>query len=229
MSAPVKERIAWSDQHDESPAGAIDMQVILGELQYWWKFAVPVAVVLSLLAVGLVLLFAKPKYTASTWLIIREKPEYLLNPHVMEDPRKFVLNQMELLRSPPVIDPVANKPEVFAAPELASGDPAERLRRLLKVRAQGQSDFFVIEFTSEIPEKAALVVNGWKQPSPGSRSSGPTSSSSSNGSATRCRKRQRPSPASILTPPNHRARRSESRTRSVRCRARSSMPRLNMP
>jgi succinoglycan biosynthesis transport protein ExoP len=159
MSAPVKERIAWSDQHDESPAGAIDMQVILGALQYWWKFAVPVAVVLSLLAVGLVLLFAKPKYTASTWLIIREKPEYLLNPHVMEDPRKFVLNQMELLRSPPVIDPVANKPEVFAAPELASGDPAERLRRLLKVRAQGQSDFFVIEFTSEIPEKAALVVN----------------------------------------------------------------------
>jgi succinoglycan biosynthesis transport protein ExoP len=146
---------------DESGIGPLDVNTVLCAVRYWWRIAAPLAVVLAIVAAGLVAYLSKPKFTAAAWLIIREKPEYLLNPQVMEDPRKFVQNQMELLRSPPVIDPVANKPEVYAAPELASGmgDPAERLRRLLQVRAQGQSDFFVIEFTSESPHKAALIVN----------------------------------------------------------------------
>ena len=111
-------------------------------------------------AAAVIALIDEPKYTASAWLIIREKPEYLLNPQAMDDPRKFVLNQMELMRSPPVIDPVANQPEIASAPELGGrGDPADRLRRLLRIRAMGQSDFFVIEFTSKKPRTAALVVN----------------------------------------------------------------------
>ena len=159
MSSRIHELPALQGEVDESAAGSLDMQVLTSAVQYWWKIAVPTAIVLAAAAAGLVVYISKPQYTASSWLIIREKPEYLLNPHVMEDPRKFVQNQMELMRSPPVIDPVANKPEVFATPELSIGDPAERLRRQLKVRAQGQSDFFVIEFTSEQPQKAALIVN----------------------------------------------------------------------
>jgi capsular exopolysaccharide synthesis family protein len=159
MSDRVRELPAWSQDQEERPGGGIDMQLVLSAVQYWWKLALPVALVLAALAAGLVAYISKPQYTASAWLIIREKPEYLLNPAVMEDPRKFVQNQMELMRSPPVIDPVANKPEVFATPELRKGDPAERLRRLLKVNSKGQSDFFVIEFTSQSPAKAALIVN----------------------------------------------------------------------
>ena len=159
MSDRVRELAAWSQDQEDQPAGAVDMNLVLNAVHYWWKLALPVALVAAALAAGIVAYVSKPKYTASAWLIIREKPEYLLNPAVMEDPRKFVQNQMELMRSPPVIDPVANKPEVFATPELAKGDPAERLRRLLKVRSQGQSDFFVIEFTSQTPQKAALIVN----------------------------------------------------------------------
>ena len=144
---------------EEQAAEGLELQMVLGAVRYWWKIAAPLALVLAVIAVGLVVYLAKPQYTASSWLIIREKPEYLLNPHVMEDPRKFVQNQMELMRSPPVIDPVANQPEISAAPELSGGDPADQLRRQLKVRAQGQSDFFVIEFTSSVPHKAALIVN----------------------------------------------------------------------
>ncbi len=159
MSSPANEPAPWSQNSEENASAALDLPILLSAVQYWWRIAAPLAVVLAIVAVGLVAFLSKPKYTASSWLIIREKPEYLLNPHVMEDPRKFVQNQMELMRSPPVIDPVANKPEVFATPELATGDPAEGLRRLLKVRSQGQSDFFVIEFTSVMPQKSALVVN----------------------------------------------------------------------
>ena len=144
---------------EEEGLRGLDWPTLLSAVRYWWRIAAPLAVVLAAIAVGLVVYFSKPQYTASAWLIIREKPEYLLNPQAMEDPRKFVQNQMELMRSPPVIDPVANKPEVFATPELAAGDPAELLRRKLKVRSQGLSDFFIIEFTSAVPHKAALIVN----------------------------------------------------------------------
>jgi len=150
---------AWNDGADENPSSSLDTETVVSALRYWWRVAAPVGLVLAAFAAGLVAYYAKPQYTAAAWLIIREKPEYLLNPQVMEDPRKFVQNQMELMRSPPVIDPVANKPDVSATPELTGGDPAERLRRLLKVRSQGQSDLFVIEFTSRSPEQAALIVN----------------------------------------------------------------------
>jgi succinoglycan biosynthesis transport protein ExoP len=144
---------------EDTGVGALDLNSMFSAVRYWWRVAAPLAAVLAIGAAGVVAYLSKPQFTAAAWLIIREKPEYLLNPHVMEDPRKFVQNQMELMRSPPVIDPVANKPEVFATPELSTGDPAEQLRRLLRVRSQGQSDFFVIEFTSEAPQKAALIVN----------------------------------------------------------------------
>lgn len=145
---------------DENSSGQpLDLHVVLTALRYWWKLSLPTALVLVAIAVTGVIYFSRPKYTAAAWLIIREKPEYLLNPQAMEDPRKFVQNQMELLRSPPVIDPVANKPDVFSTPELAGGDAAEQLRRLLKIQSKGQSDFFVIEFTSQAPQKAALIVN----------------------------------------------------------------------
>lgn len=149
-----------NQEADDSPGQPLDFQFVLIAVRYWWKVAVPLAIVLGLVAGGLTAWFSKPQYTASAWLIIREKPEYLLNPHVMEDPRKFVQNQMELMRSPPVIDPVANKPAVFSTPELAKGDPAERLRRQLKIKPMGQSDFFVLEFTSVDPRKAVMIVNG---------------------------------------------------------------------
>lgn len=159
MSQRSLESTAGSHESDDGAAGSLDVNVVLSAIQYWWRIAAPLAIVLGAVAAGVVAYVSQPQYTAAAWLIIREKPEYLLNPQVMEDPRKFVQNQMELMRSPPVVDPVANKPEVFAAPELAVGDPAERLRKLLKVRSQGQSDFFVIEFTSASPQKAALIVN----------------------------------------------------------------------
>jgi len=160
MSGSTLDRLpALASPDEDSGAQSLDLQAALTGVRYWWKLAAPAAIVLASVAMVAVAYLSKPKYTAATWLVIREKPEYLLNPQVTEDPRKFVQNQMELMRSPLVLDPVANKPEVVATPELAGGNTAERLQKLLKIQAKGQSDFFVIEFTSQEPRKAALVVN----------------------------------------------------------------------
>src|SRR5207249_7938680 len=56
--------------------------------------------------------------------------------------------------------PVASDAGVATTPELTRElDPVGFLRKNLRVRALGKSDFFEVTFTSRSPEKAALVVN----------------------------------------------------------------------
>ena len=130
MSA--SERADLSDSGDGA-LGQLDGAAMLAAVRYWWRLAVPTAFVLAVAAAAVVVYVSKPQYTAASWLIIREKPEYLLNPQVMDDPRKFVQNQLELMRSPPVVDPVANQPDVFATPELAQ----ELIARLARSGVSG--------------------------------------------------------------------------------------------
>jgi len=107
-----------------------------------------------------VCLLTKPQYTASRWLLIRERPIVLVQNSLVDDSKKFVENQVELLRSTPVLEPVVSNPAVATTPELAGElDPVESLRKRLRVRAIGNSDFFEIVFTSQSPEKAALIVD----------------------------------------------------------------------
>src|SRR5262245_22696227 len=103
-SRPLDRLPALPAPEEDSAAQPLDLQVVLTAIRYWWKLALPVAAVLATVAIVAVVYLSKPRYTSSAWLVIREKPEYLLSPQAMEDPRKFVLNQMELMRSPPVID-----------------------------------------------------------------------------------------------------------------------------
>jgi capsular exopolysaccharide synthesis family protein len=124
----------------------------------WWKFATPIGLVLAALAGAAVIQLVKPVYTAATWVEIRERPDIFRGVDGGDDHRKFVQNQVELMKSPLVLDSVAAIPAVANTPELADGEPGPALRRLLKIRSQGQSDFFVIEFTSVSPEKAALIT-----------------------------------------------------------------------
>ncbi|HEX5105617.1 MAG TPA: polysaccharide biosynthesis tyrosine autokinase [Pirellulaceae bacterium] len=155
-----------SDPTQKSAAAAAEggsqfrVQTIFIALRCWWKIAAPLGIVLAVSAAAGVYFFSKPQYTASAWLIIRDRPPFLLESQFAEDPKKAVENELELMRSPPVIDPVASIPAVASTPEIArERHPAQALRKLLKIRALGRSDYFVIEFTSEDPERAALIVN----------------------------------------------------------------------
>jgi succinoglycan biosynthesis transport protein ExoP len=144
---------------DGSGVPGLNIHTVLNALRCWWKIAAPIGVVLAVTAAIAVKQFVQPTYTAATWIEIHERPEVIFSAAGPDDPRKFVQNQLELLKSPIVLDSVAAIPAVASTPELAdAGEPAQVLRRLLKIRAQGQSDFFVIEFTSVSAEKAALIT-----------------------------------------------------------------------
>ena len=136
------------------------VQTILIALRCWWKIAAPVGIVLAVGAAAAIYFTSKPQYIAEVWLRIPDKLPHLLESQWTEDPLKMVQNQLELIRSPLVLDQVAADPKVANTPEIARElHPTYALRKLLKVSAKGRSDFFIITFTSEDPERAAYIVN----------------------------------------------------------------------
>ena len=128
----------------------------------WWTIALPLGIIFASCAAAVIYLQEIPRYTASHWLVIHERVEDLLPDARNDDSRKFVSNQMELLKSPPVLDPVAAQAAIVGTPELeGSGDRdiSGALRKQLRVTPKGQSEYFVVEFTSVDPIKAAAIVN----------------------------------------------------------------------
>ncbi len=144
----------------EATAPPFNLQTVLVALRCWWKAAVPAAVVLSAIAGTVVYFITPPTYTASAWLIIKANQENLLREQGQNDSVRFIANQTELIKSPPIVDPVASKPAVAATPEIArEPDLSQAIIRKVKIRSLSRSDFFVIEFSSTVPKQAALVAN----------------------------------------------------------------------
>lgn len=139
---------------------ALSPYTVLIALRCWWHLALPLGLLLASITAVVVHYTSVPTYTASAWVLIRERPINLITNSSQEDSRKYVQNQIELMRSPPVLDPVASEPSVASTPELADQlDPVMSLRNKLRIRSLGQSDYFEIVFTSKSPEKASLIVN----------------------------------------------------------------------
>src|SRR5262245_24488258 len=86
------------------------MQIVQIALRCWWKIAVPIGLVLAVSAMAATIKLVKPRYTASAWIEIRERPEAMLLSASGEDARKYVQNQVELIRSPLIVDGVAANP-----------------------------------------------------------------------------------------------------------------------
>ena len=136
------------------------IHTVLIAVRCWWHIALPLGVLLAAAAMVVVYYTFTPRYTAQAWVMIRTRAPIIVRDISPDDPQKFVQNQVELIRSPMVLDPVASDPGVASTPELADElDPVQYLRSNLRIRSQGGSDYYVIEFTSKSPEKAALIVN----------------------------------------------------------------------
>lgn len=137
-----------------------NVNTVLVALRCWWHIALPVGLLLALVAMVAVYYLTPPTYTASAWLYIREERPVLVTAAIQDDPRKFRFNQIELMKSPPILGPVTSNPVVANTPELLKEeDPVAYLRRSIRIRTLGESDYYLIEFTSTAPEKAKEIVN----------------------------------------------------------------------
>jgi uncharacterized protein involved in exopolysaccharide biosynthesis len=136
------------------------LHTVLIALRCWWHIALPLGMLLAGGAGAVVYYISEPTYTASAWLRIRERPLALLVSRSAEEPRKFVSNQIQLMKSPPVLGQVTSDPAVARAPELIDEiDPVGFLRANLRIQNQGGSDFYEVKFTSTSPEHARVIVN----------------------------------------------------------------------
>jgi capsular exopolysaccharide synthesis family protein len=136
------------------------VHTVLVALRCWWHIALPVGLLLALVGAVTVYYLTPMTYTATAWLYIREHRPVLVTNALQENSHKFRLNQMELMRSPPILGPVTSHPVVANTPELVKEpDPVAYLRRSLRIKTLGGSDYYLIEFTSTVPEKAKEIVN----------------------------------------------------------------------
>jgi capsular exopolysaccharide synthesis family protein len=161
MSSP-----AYPAQYGPAPPQAagglpqVSVHTVLVALRCWWHIALPTGLLLAAGAATVVFYITKPTYTAEAWIEIARRPMAIIPGSAGDDSQRFVANQTQIMRSPPVLEPVIGLPAVRSAPELRDEeDPVSYLRNNLQIRAQGDSDFFVIAFASEDPSKAALIVN----------------------------------------------------------------------
>lgn len=147
------------NEPEVSKAGAFSYHTVVSALRCWWKIVVPLGVVLAGIAGVTVVLLHKPMYTAAGWLEIRPKSEFLLGAAGRNESQKFIQTQIEIIRSPDLLKPLIAKQEIVSAPELIREiDPTLALARLLSVKQRGQSDIYVVSFSSQSPEKAEIIV-----------------------------------------------------------------------
>jgi len=107
---------------------------------------------------GVVWFLRKPTYTADAWLLIKERSDVVLKSLDL-DTKQFVSTQFEMIRSPQLLGPLAQNPAIRATPELQhESDVALAIGRRLQIKQRGQSDIYIVSFTSNSPEKAELIV-----------------------------------------------------------------------
>ncbi len=138
----------------------VTVHTVLVALRCWWHIALPIGLLLGAGAATVVYYTTSPTYSATAWLFISQRSTNPMPGTTGDDSQRFVANQRELMRSPPVLEPVISLPAVRSAPELRKEiDPYLYLRNRLQVKSLGSSDYFELGYTSEDPVKAALIVN----------------------------------------------------------------------
>src|SRR5690242_4887523 len=112
MSASVTDLAIAVRPMDGATTRPINIFTLLTAARCWWHIALPVGLLLALAAATIMYYVTPPTYTAQAWLYIREQRPILVTNAIQEDPRKFRFNQIELMKSPPILGPVTSNPLV---------------------------------------------------------------------------------------------------------------------
>ena len=158
-SVPKEHRALMAADQD------VSLSFFLGVFAQWWKWLVPVTLVLLAASVALVLFLFRPQYRASAWLQVKSQQPYIAfpdeRPNDRESAIKFVYTQIELLRSPLILGRALSQPGVAQLPELRrQRDPVDWLsKRGLKVTPKGDSDLLEVAYEGSDPEAAAQLVD----------------------------------------------------------------------
>ena len=128
----------------------------------WWMILIPVGVVLSFASAAAIILLYKPDYKASALIMIEESAPYIAFSQEAAEggTARYVETQIELLRSPVVLELLLAVPEVANYPEVAkSADRVAHLQKYLGISRIGASELYNVSYISKSPKHAAFVAN----------------------------------------------------------------------
>jgi capsular exopolysaccharide synthesis family protein len=151
----------WHAQAAEEDS-FISPRFLLRVLSQWWYIALPVAVLLAVVSAGLVMLKFTPMYRSTAVVKIAKYTPYIayMSQERPMDPEEFTETQIELLRSPLVMEQVLAIDEVAELPELKNqSNPVAWLADRMGVTQVGNSELYSVRFDGPDPNNAALIVN----------------------------------------------------------------------
>ena len=128
----------------------------------WWKWVVPIGILLSLAAGALVWFFHVPTYQATALVMIESDRPYIAyedrnGEHAAD---RYVETQIELLQSQVVLAPVIGRPEIASIRELREEpDPIKHLQKYLEIKQVGKSELYTVSYSSPSAQDAATVAN----------------------------------------------------------------------
>ncbi len=140
----------------------ISPRFLIRALTQWWYITVPSAVLLAVISAALVMLFFTPVYRATAVMKIASYTPYIAysNNEQQSKPEEFTETQIELIRSPLVMEQVVSLDRVANMPEIREMDGAVGwLSDSVQVKRVGSSELYYVYLDAPQPENAAALVN----------------------------------------------------------------------
>ncbi len=139
----------------------ITLSFVLGVWNQWWKWLIPASLILIIASAAIVMITFKPKYHASSRIEILEHAPWVIQQDTGPQAHQFVATQIEILRSPRVLQAVLEEPKVAGMPELKRRrDPVKWLAdKGLEIEPVGQSTLVEVGFDGVDPVASAHLVN----------------------------------------------------------------------
>jgi capsular exopolysaccharide synthesis family protein len=161
LANPKTIRVKQGTRLEVAAEQGISAQFLLNTLRHWWKIVLPAGLLLAMAASAVVVHFFQRQYEAVAWLRIDEKPTHLAFDSTHEErPQGFANTQVELLRSPPVLQSVAREADTAAFLQIVSPrDPLLWLTKGLSVKSVGQSELYKLSIMTPEPKLSAQIVN----------------------------------------------------------------------
>ncbi|MDZ4782032.1 MAG: polysaccharide biosynthesis tyrosine autokinase [Planctomycetia bacterium] len=151
----------------DSPAsaGGLNAALIWHTWRRWWHACLPAGALLASLAVLGVWATFRPVYRAEAWLKIESSAPFLVSQSAaggvsMGSQDVFVRTQLQLIRSPVVIEPVLERAPIAAIPEIrAMSNPVATLGKTISVESDNDSELYQVTYAAGSPTDAANLVN----------------------------------------------------------------------
>ncbi len=152
----------WEPARSAEDEGFISPRFIFRALAQWWYVALPVGILLAVISAAIVMLTFTPVYRALAMLKIASQTPfiaYTTNVQPMK-PEEFTETQIELLRSPLVLEQLMTKPEIAEIPEvLEQENPTAWLASALRVDQVSNSELYNVFLDAKSPESSSMLVN----------------------------------------------------------------------